>query len=176
MLTDKELRTLFKWFGIKCKGIYLKDEVKSKAIKQGFYIYNLDSRTNPVLQNSLGTHWTCSVGNDRDTMYFDSYGVVPPTEIETFMKRKYGKYAYNNYIIQDLNSDDCGFYCLGLALFVKENQHKYSNLLQCCNEYISLFGDDAKKNDLILRKYINDVARKKNILEKAGELLSKMDY
>lgn len=178
MLTDNELEELFTLFDVKCKGISLKDELpkgNKKKIQSGFYIYNLDSRKSPVQQNSLGTHWTCSVGNDTNVFYFDSYAVVPPVEIAKFMKKRYGKFAYNNYIIQDLDSNLCGFYCLGLALFVKENQNTYSNLLQCCNEYINLFGDHAKANDKILRKYLNDIARKKNILAKATRLLSKMD-
>lgn len=174
MLTDKELKALFKLFHIKCKGIHLKDEVKDKELKPGFYIYNLDSRKNPVQFESLGTHWTCSVGNDADVFYFDSYGAVPPTEIHMFMKKTYDRYGYNNYIIQDLKSEMCGWYCLGLALFIKENQKKYPNLLQCCNEYIDKFGDDAKNNDIILKKYINDIARNKKILGK-NKLLDKLN-
>ena len=65
MLSDKELKILLKTFGIKWKGIVLKDQLQNKTIHQGFYIYNLDSKSNPVQQNSLGTHWVCSVSNDQ---------------------------------------------------------------------------------------------------------------
>lgn len=173
MLTDKELKELCGLFQIKCKGIYLKDQLKDKKISAGFYIYNLDSKHNPVLPSSLGTHWTCSIGNHKDVMYFDSYGVVPPNEISYFMRRKYGKFSYNNYIVQHLDSTNCGFFCLGLALYVKEHQRNNANMLYLCNEYINMFGDDAKKNDVILRNYLYSVARKKNVssvlLERANQ-------
>jgi len=174
MITDSELEELFDLYNVKCKGIHLKDSLPKRA-KAGFYIYNLDSKKHPVQQNSLGTHWTCSVGTKDAVFYFDSYGVICPTEIAKFLKQKYGKFYYNNYIIQDLNSDNCGYFCLGMSIFIKDNQQKYRNMLQCCNEYIMLFDDDAKKNDIILRKFLNDSARERNILEKAQKWLSKMD-
>jgi len=171
MLTDKELKQLFKIFKIKCRGIYLKDELKPVETEEGFYIYNLDSKTKPVMSTSLGTHWTCSVGNDKQAMYFDSYGVVPPNEISYFLKLKYDKYMYNNYIIQDLNSTNCGFYCLGLALYVKENQATNPNLMQTCNEYINMFGDNARTNDVILRDFLYKMAKKHKVLNPATTTL-----
>ena len=173
MLTDGELKELFKWFNVTCQGIFLKDKLKNQTIKPGYYIYNLDSESKPVSSSSLGTHWTCSVGNDKHVVYFDSFGVLPPTEIHKFLKTNYTRYAYNNYIIQDISSTTCGLYCLGLALFVKQFQKTYPNLIQCCNEYFNLFDDDAEKNDVILRKYLSDVADSKGILEKVKKYLYK---
>lgn len=173
MLTDGELKQLFKYYNVKCQGIFLKDKLKNKTIKQGFYVYNLDSANNPVSDTTLGTHWTCSVGNENHVVYFDSFGVLPPMEIHKFLKSDYPKYAYNNYIIQDISSTACGLYCLGLALFVKQFQTTYPNLIQCCNEYFNLFDDDAEKNDTILRKYLNDVASAQNVSEKVKKLLNK---
>lgn len=173
MLTDRELKYLFKLFHIKCKGIYLKDQLTNQKINPGFYIYNLDSRSDPVQQNSLGTHWSCSVGNPTNVFYFDSYGVVPPQEIDDFMKLRYEKYAYNNYIIQGIEAESCGHYCLAFALFIKENQRKGSFYV-ICNDFINMFEDDTKKNDLILRKYLETIAKKKNIYHKVVELLDRI--
>ncbi len=176
MLTDKELKQLCKLFKIKCKGVYLKDELASIRIQEGFYIYNLDSKSDPVVDTSLGTHWTCSVGNGEQVMYFDSYGVGPPNEISYFLKLKYGKFLYNNYIIQHLDSTNCGFFCLGLALYVKENQSSSPNLLMICNDYINMFEDNAKTNDIILRTYLYRTAKDKNLLKHpTAHLLEKLN-
>lgn len=174
MITDQELQVLLNSFGIKCRGIFLKDQLLEKEIKQGFYIFNLDSKTNPVQKNNLGTHWVCCVCNDRHAFYFDSYGVLPPTEIEKFMKTRYDKYAYNNYIIQDMDSSACGHYCLALALFTKLNQSKYSNLLQCGNEFVNMFGDEAKQNDSILRNYLNSVGKHKTFSRQVELLINRI--
>lgn len=176
MLSDQELKQLCKLFHIKCKGIYLKDELKPITTNEGFYIYNLDSKNNPVVKTSLGTHWTCSVGNDTAVMYFDSYGVDPPNEIASFLKLKYDKYFYNNYIIQDLDSTNCGFYCLGLAVYVKDNQAKNPNLMQVCNDYINMFEDETKQNDVILKQYLYKMAKAKKILNPTTmKLLEKLN-
>jgi hypothetical protein len=175
MITDKELKLLFSAFGIKCQGIFLKDQLADKKIKQGYYIFNLDSKANPVQQNSLGTHWVSCVCNDKYAFYFDSYGVLPPTEIEKFIKTSYEKFAYNNYIIQDMESSACGHYCLALAIFVKVNQSKYpNNLFQCCNEFINMFGDDAKRNDSILRNYLASIGNNKKIAKNVELLLERI--
>lgn len=173
MLTDKELKFLFKLFNIKCKGIYLKDQLINRKVKPGFYIYNLDSQSDPVQSNSLGTHWTCSVGNSTNVFYFDSYGVVPPQEIDDFMKLGYEKYAYNNYIIQGIDAESCGHFCLAFALFIKQNQTKGSFYV-VCNDFINMFEDNPKKNDLILRKYLETIAKKKGIYNNVAELLDRI--
>ena len=176
MLTDKELKQLCKLFKIKCKGVYLKDELTNIRTQEGFYIYNLDSKSDPVMDTSLGTHWTCSVGNGEQVMYFDSYGVGPPNEISYFLKLKYGKFLYNNYIIQHLDSTNCGFYCLGLALYVKDKQTSNPNLLMTCNDYINMFEDNAKTNDTILRTYLYRTAKDKNLLKHpTARLLEKLN-
>jgi hypothetical protein len=55
--------------------------------KNGSYIINLaDSDNN-------GTHWTALYIKDKIAVYFDSYGLAPPKDIQEFVKVK------NYYII-----------------------------------------------------------------------------
>ena len=111
-----------------------------------------------MYNGSIGTHWICSVGSERACMYFDSYGSPCPQEIDKFIKAKYRQYGYNNFIIQDINATSCGWYCIAFALYVKLNQHKYKkDLLQCCNAFINMFGDDNKRNEGVLKTYLFSV-------------------
>jgi hypothetical protein len=160
MLTDKQLKKLFSVFGITCKGIFLKDKLPKK-VQNGFYMFNLDSQNDPVNAGQCGTHWTCLVANDRDIFYYDSFGAVPPVEVESFIRTKYSQYGSNNWIIQDLNSEMCGWYCLCFALYIKENQEPRESLLSICNHFINQFGEDNKKNDVACQRIINNVARKR---------------
>ncbi len=155
MLTDADLRFILQCFGIKCQGIYLKDELPQQC-KAGFYIYNLDSKSKPVTQGSLGTHWTCSLNSEDKCFYMDSYGVPCPTEIEQFLKARYDSIPRNNYIVQDINSDECGLFCIAVAVYIKDYQHSNNNkgLLHACNQFLLMFSDDAKKNDKIVKDYL----------------------
>ena len=62
-----------------------------------------------------------------------------------------------------MDSSACGHYCLALAIYTKLNQSKYPNLLQCCNEFINMFGDDAIKNDAILKHYLQSILKQNRI-------------
>ena len=72
-----------------------------------------------------------------------------PLEIRSFIRNQ--KYGFNNWIIQDyLTSTLCGFYCLGLLLYL---QNSPTGLFESMNDYVNLFVDDTKKNDGILRQF-----------------------
>jgi hypothetical protein len=58
--------------------------------------------------------------------------------VETFIRTKYTQYGSNNWIIQDLDSEMCGWYCLCFAwYYIKENQEPRESLLSVCNYYIN---------------------------------------
>ncbi len=172
MLDDLELEQLATLYGLQLRGIYLKDQVPS-PLPEGFVIYNLDARRDPVSQNSLGTHWVCSLNARDECFYFDSFACVPPAQIERAFKHKYEHYAHNNYIVQDLASEACGFYCIALALFVKQHQQTLG-LLGACNKFIDLFHDDAKKNDAILKRFLWKAANKTKVFNPLRLLLKKL--
>ncbi len=61
--------------GLPLKNILMRDEM-NKLNEDGFYIINLDS------SNNQGTHWTSLYFHPLNSCYFDSYGFVPPLEVE----------------------------------------------------------------------------------------------
>jgi len=128
----------------------MKDQLPVK-IKDGNYIINLQSST-----QGDGTHWTALIIRNDTGLYFDSFGAPPSTEIIDFVKkRKRIHLAFNNEIIQDLKSSNCGYYCLALILYVKH--HRSITLVQSAEDFTKLFMDDTKKNDAILRDFFKSI-------------------
>lgn len=118
--TNIELEKLAQQFKINLNGIYTKDMLKNVIPRKGGYIINMQDS-----DEGSGTHWI-SVYNDTDTvnnvnrglrfthisLYFDSFGIVPPYEIIDFMA-KWSKYAiYSEKQIQNVKFGGCGIYCI----------------------------------------------------------------
>ena len=81
--------------------------------------------------------------------YFDSFGAPPPVEIINFTKKKKGGHLlYNNWIIQDLKSESCGWYCLGFLLYMWKNRQNI-NMKEIFNQFVNNFVDDALKNEAL---------------------------
>ena len=85
--------------------------------------------------------------------YFDSFGAPPPNEIILFTKKKKGHLLYSNWIIQDLKSEACGWYCLGFLLYMWKNRQNI-NMKEVFNQFVNNFQDDTLKNDEILRQFL----------------------
>ncbi len=112
-----------------------------------FYIINLESKGN------LGTHWVCVITTDDDCFYFDSFGCIPPMFIKhELLKHHKSGIKYNAFIIQNLKSSMCGYFCLGLILYVVNSNKPFT---QAYTNYIHMFEDDTKKNNNIIVHYLN---------------------
>jgi len=109
----------------------------NEDLKKGFYIVNLDD------VGGSGTHWTALYFDGKLNIYFDSFGVKPPTNIERLL----GNFIYNKEHIQDLNSDLCGYYCI---LFIKYLYHSRSKYYRF-SEFVNLFYL-PERNEQILKK------------------------
>ena len=63
--------------------------------------------------NEEGSHWT-ALYNDKDenfTEYIDSYGIQPPKEVVSFVKRTFRKpIYYNDNQLQEDTSKRCGYF------------------------------------------------------------------
>jgi hypothetical protein len=153
-ISNVKLEEICKKKGIPLNGVYMKDELAEIQPQEGNYIINLQSS-----YQGSGTHWLALIIERGSIYYQDSFGVIYPLEILVFI-HKYEKLnkvkckiGHNKTQIQDLKSDRCGYFCLGLLYFVK--CHKDEPLFDACNEYINMFSDnDLKGNDTILMKYI----------------------
>jgi len=153
MLSNVELFTMSEHYRLPLHDIYLRDQCPSK-IKQGLYIYNLDDSKQDI---PYGTHWTCSIGDAKELIYFDSFGSPPPIEVDKFIKSKYKTYGWNNWIVQNIKSDFCGFFCIGLFLYVQLHRQKFHSLMECANEFMNLFGDDTTKSDKIIQSFFRKI-------------------
>lgn len=125
--------------GLPLNNILMRDEM-NKLNEDGFYIINLDSSDNQ------GTHWTCLYFHPLNSCYFDSYGFVPPLEVE----QKIRPYIYNDADIQDFNSEACGYYALAFIKFL----HDKTNKEIAFKEFLNLFKNNKKENDNILKNYL----------------------
>lgn len=85
-----------------------RDQYKGKIKETACGVINLDSSSGP------GTHFTCFFNSpaQKNAIYFDSYGAVPPQEIVDFLKTSGKQIAYNFTQYQALGSSLCGYYCL----------------------------------------------------------------
>ena len=145
MLTNFDLEKIAKNYDVKLIGIYSKNELDKLPIEDGNYIINLD--------DNIGSHWTALNINKNKGIYFDSFGCVPPQNVISFVKQKPNiKFGYNNFIIQDLESEKCGFYCIAFLLFL--NRSKNKDIYKATNDFIELFKDNTLENDEILKKYL----------------------
>ena len=127
--------------------VILHETILDTRLEQGYsYILNLSE---DVAENG-GTHWVAISYQGQFIFYFDSFGAPPPTDVLKWMKKSRRKIAYNNVIIQALESTLCGFYCIYYLYFVNRVQTK-KTLHERSNEFISKFSYDPDVNASLLR-------------------------
>ena len=81
MLSNFDIEEIANHYNIDVK-IIMKDELKNMKPINTNYIINLESST-----MGNGTHWMGLKIEDKNCVYYDSYGMLPPEEIITFCKR-----------------------------------------------------------------------------------------
>ena len=138
-LSDIQLKNFCSQLKLPLENILMRDEIKEN-LKEGFYIINLDTSENE------GTHWTVCYAYPLQSYYFDSFGLVPPLELEQKIK----PYLYNNDDIQDWNSDACGWYSIAFIKFLNDKINKEVAF----KEFLKLFKNNTKENDKILKEYL----------------------
>jgi hypothetical protein len=139
-LSNTELIKIANKMRLPLNNIIMRDEQK-KINKDGFYIINLDK------SSGRGTHWTSLYYHPLKSYYFDSFGFIPPEEIEELII----PYNHNNKEIQDYKSDACGYYCIAFIKFLNDKQNKE----MAFNEFIRLFSKKTTDNDNILEEYLS---------------------
>ena len=160
VLSNFQLEKLAKFYKLKINDICMKDELPDK-VEDGSYIINLQSSF-----QGTGTHW-CALFIDRKNAYYqDSFGAAPPSEVCNFVKKRdHCHLYYNNWIIQDLASNKCGWFANAFLLWMKE--HYQSNMLNVFNSFVNHFSDDTSKNDDILKSFFTNptILKKPSLLE-----------
>lgn len=97
------------------RGVFMRNKLPKKINKVETGIINLDN------SDGLGTHWTAYVKNNKNIIYFDSFGNLrPPKELITYFFSDGGinKVIYNHDSYQSYDSSNCGQLCL---LFLYKN-------------------------------------------------------
>jgi hypothetical protein len=122
----------------KFNGCYSKDIIPKK-LKNGYYIINLDNHY------GKGTHWTCMFINNERNIYFDSFGIIAPNEVEKVIK----PYVFNTLDCQQEYAESCGWWCINFITYMsKHNKNYYKHF----NDYINRFTDNAIYNEKLLNK------------------------
>jgi hypothetical protein len=139
MLTGFQIEKIVEKNGI-IGNILKLDELDDIQPKNGYFLLNLGN-----------IHWTLLIIKDNECYYFDSFGRKPPVEVTSFCKNY--KLKYNTKKIQKANSEYCGYYCSGLAIFVKKSS---KDLFVVCKEFTSMFCTDCNNNDKVLLKFFSN--------------------
>lgn len=148
-LSNTQVGTIAKLLNIKLSSICLQEDLKYMKIEDNTgYVINYGNMDNG------GTHYVCIATDDKGfAFFFDSFGVIPDNDVINFMKRGKKRWGYNNWIIQDIKSSLCGWYCLGV-IKVCQSKRKGS-LFDKANAFINFFKDNTLFNAPILRGFFH---------------------
>ena len=73
----------------------------------------------------------------------------------TFLKRFHVRQTCkSNRPIQDFSSDKCGYFCLGLDIYLKRPYDKHRSVDENFNDYLGMFSNNRKGNDQIIMDYV----------------------
>ena len=160
MLTNYELEELCDFYNVQLRGIFMKDMLPKK-IKNGNYIINLESSDGG---RNNGTHWTCLVVENNNAVFYDPYGAPPSMEIRDFVQqRKNSHLGFNNWVVQDLRSENCGYFVLSFLIYV---QDRPTNMYARANEYLNQFVNDTQRNDFILKSLYKKLKKQHPLIQR----------
>lgn len=161
MLSNIDLQVLAKHYNVPLQGTPLRDNLPKGGPTPGVYICNLDDS---VPENGqIGTHWTCLICTFGEAIYVDSFASPPPPEITKWIKSRYPKgFGWNNWILQDVDSSTCGFWCLCVAIQAFHHHLPNETVTECVNRWISGFGE--KGNETQMKHWLKTQAPKPHAL------------
>ena len=124
-------------------GVFNKDQLP--RIQVGSYYINMQDA-----DDGPGTHWVLlKIIDKKNVFYFDSFGAPPPQEVLDFVKVSI---PYSNRIIQDIDSDKCGYYVLACDDYMSHIKRK--DMREQFDDFLNMFVYDSKRNDNILKDYL----------------------
>jgi hypothetical protein len=109
------------------------DNIPKRISRPVCYIINTSPSWHP------GTHWIAIFKLRSTEEYFCSYGSTPQPELSLLLGQNY---TSNNEIVQDLESDLCGQYCI-LYLLCRCRGYTLSKFLDC-------FSSNTTQNDQVV--------------------------
>jgi len=159
MLTNIQLESMTKYYNIPLISCCMKNELP-KSVLDGGYIINLQS--SPL----SGSHWTALFIKGSQAMFCDSFGATPSIEVVNFVKQRgeQMRLGYNNCIIQDLHSNNCGYYCIAFLLFMKNKLKRTQAVYSTADKYLKTYTKNTDLNDVILAEIIDENINKEKPL------------
>ena len=144
-MSGDQITNILKHYVFNYNGCYMKDELRTIELKNGWYVVNMQSST-----QGSGTHWCAfKYSNSLQGMciWFDSFGIIPPVDVLVITQNNL---IYNNQQIQDYNSSCCGYF--SIACIVYDNPHLTAEI--SLNRFIHRFSQTTIINDEILKKLL----------------------
>jgi len=161
MLSNIELEDYARDQRFPIVAVVSKDELNDMEAKVGSYYINMEDS-----DKGNGTHWVFlrilphpfnrSSGTETrglKAIYFDSFGQYAPKDVDEFLYR-YKPYARNDRQIQDLKSEDCGYFCLATDKYFTDHYDRNVDLDENYCKYLSIYSDNLKSNDGIVKEYL----------------------
>lgn len=148
VLTNFEIEHICEKMKLPLIGVYSKDDLPNKRYIGSYYI-NMQN-----MNDGNGSHWVfCHINDKGKAIYFDSFGISPPKEIEQFLKT-FSPYAVNKRTIQDIKSNNCGLYCVCCDIYLKYYYDKKKSIEDNFDDFLNLWTYETKLNDEILNAFL----------------------
>jgi len=164
-LTNFDLHRLCKRMDLPIVGVFSKDELEPVTHQIGTYYINMSDA------KEAGTHFVCFkivCDEDRDNykgkknkekvceaIYFDSFGIDMPIEVENYLKN-FRPIAYSNRHIQNIHSDVCGWYCL-LFDYALEWKQMDDSYVEDYERFLNNWSDNTITNTKLLKSIFKDI-------------------
>lgn len=117
-------------------GVFALDTLPKFKNKFISFIINLDPVALP------GSHWVAVYFRNTESVYFDSYGRPPPTNILKFLEINSKEVSFNEFCLQDFSTLTCGYFCL----YFLYNQSRKLSLKK-------LKQDDTLHNEKVIERF-----------------------
>jgi len=170
MLTNFDIERIAKKLDLPIVGVFSKNELLNTERKVGSYYINLMDDDKTDAEGNNGSHWVMAkiyCDEDRENyssdeeeikghkvcnaLYFDAFGFGMPKAVASFLKPFKPVYC-NNREIQNINTSQCGWYCLACDYALEHLQYS-DTYLEDYEKFLEMWSSDPKKNLTILKKF-----------------------
>jgi len=168
MLTNFDIERIARKLDLPIVGVYSKNELLNLERKVGSYYVNLMDDDKTDAEGNNGSHWVLAkiyCDQDRDNydsdednghkicnaLYFDAFGFGMPKAVSSFLKPFKPVYC-NNREIQNIDTSQCGWYCLACDYALEHKQHS-ETYLGDYEKFLEMWDDNPKKNLTLLKKF-----------------------
>ena len=166
MLSNIQIEDIARRMSLDLVGCFNKDELPSRFEVGRSYIINIEDSQDEEGKELPGSHWTAFMMVEHTDhpipMYFDSFGIGPPRQVEERVKRQLGKkrskICFSHKQVQDQEvSAMCGWFCLAWLSFMKKrgDGRFFSNdMVVRYGDFLDIFEErDLVQNDERLKLF-----------------------